>query len=261
MKIRRETLIPEAAIALPQHRYTGIGSYRIHSVHSGSGLPVVLLHGLAGSARWWRHTMAALATRFSVHVPELAGFGSSRPAMRVPAISTMAELVRDWLNAQELERVHLIGHSMGGQIALHFAASHSNRVGRLVLADAAGVPRPISPPHLARFLAELVPPRAWGSLRFLPTMASDALRAGPLGLMRSTRRLLTDDVRPLLGLIDAPTLVLWGELDPLTPLWQGHIIADGIAGATLQVIAGAAHNPMIDRPALFNNAVLDFLGA
>jgi len=203
--------------------------------------------------------MAALAARYSVHVPELAGFGSSRPAMRVPEIGTMADLVRDWLTAQELERVHLVGHSMGGQIALHFSASHTGRVDRLVLADAAGVPRPISAPHLARFLAELVPPRAWGSLRFLPTLATDALRAGPLGLLRSTRRLLADDVRPLLSRIQAPTLVLWGELDPLTPLWQGRIIAGGIPGAQLHVIRGAAHNPMIDRPAEFNTALLDFL--
>jgi pimeloyl-ACP methyl ester carboxylesterase len=248
-----------APSAAPLHRYTGIGSYRIHSIHSGSGVPVVLLHGLAGSARWWRHTMAALSTRFSVHVPELAGFGSSRPAMRVPEISVMADLVRDWLTAQQLERVHLVGHSMGGQIALHVAATHSDRVKRLVLADAAGVPRPISAPHIARFLAELVPPRAWGSLSFIPTMATDALRAGPLGLLRSTRRLLADDVRPLLRHIRVPTLVLWGELDPLTPLWQARIIAEGIADAELHIIRGAAHNPMIDRPHQFNQAVLEFL--
>lgn len=242
-----------------ERRYTSVGDFRFHSVHAGAGAPVVLLHGLSGSHRWWRYTLPALSREYRVHVPELIGFGGSRPAVVQPEIRRMAELLVAWLDALAVERAHLIGHSMGGQISIHVAARWPDRVERLVLVSAAGIPRKRSLPELARFLAEVVPPRAWGRPSFLPTIAQDALRAGPFVLLQAARYVLADDVRSLLPAIASPTLLVWGRLDPLTPLQHAWILADQIPNARLFVIPDAAHNPMADRPATFNEVVLSFL--
>lgn len=240
-------------------RYTQLGEFRIHSLHTGRGAPVVLLHGLSGSHRWWRLALPPLAEHFRVHIPELVGFGGSRPAARQPSIPEMAGVLAGWLDALELERPHVVGHSMGGQISIHVAARRPERVDRLVLANAAGIPRDFSLPELARLLAELMPPRAWGAPEFLPTIAFDALRAGPRVLWSAARHLLQDDVRPLLPSIVAPTLLIWGELDPLIPLEHARLFQEQIPNARLLILPDAAHTPMADRSRDFAEAVIAFL--
>ncbi|MGH7482267.1 MAG: alpha/beta fold hydrolase [Longimicrobiales bacterium] len=235
-----------------------IGRYRIHAVHAGTGAPVVLLHGLSGSHHWWRYTIPVLAERHEVHAPELIGFGRSRPGT-VPTIADMAAAVGAWLDRRGLRRAHLIGHSMGGQIAVHLTVAETDRVDRLVLAAASGIPRPLRFAEMARLLAELVPPRKWGRLGFWPTIALDAARAGPLTIVGAGRALLSDDVRPLLPSITRPTLLLWGENDPLIPVAHGQQMARLIPDARLTVLERAAHNAMADRPAAFNATVLRFL--
>lgn len=239
-------------------RQTKIGEFRIHSEHTGTGEPVVLLHGLSGSGRWWRFTTPALARRYSVHVPELVGFGRSRGARRQPDIPEMARVIAEWLERLELPTVRLVGHSMGGQIALHLAAEY-RLPERLALVSASGLPRIWTLRDAARFVAGTLPPRHWGAPAFVPTIAADAVRAGPRALLRATLNLLSDDVSPLLPRVSCRTLVLWGELDPLVPLEHGHAFVRRLPSARLVVLGDAAHNPMADRPAEFNRALLGFL--
>lgn len=250
----------EAGSPLPELRQTRVGEFRIHSEHTGSGPPVVLLHGLSGSRRWWRYTAPALARRFRVHVPELVGFGGSRGAARQPNVREMAAVVAEWLGLVADGPLQLVGHSMGGQIALHLAVEQ-RMPERLVLVGASGLPRPLTLSEGARLVAGALPPRRWGSPTFMPTVAVDALRAGPLALLRATRYLLSDDVRPLLPRVSCPTLLIWGELDPLIPLSHGQAMARAIPDSRLVVLADAAHNAMADRPAEFNRLLLDFLDA
>jgi pimeloyl-ACP methyl ester carboxylesterase len=242
----------------PRMRLTRIGAFSIQSEHLGSGPAVVLLHGLSGSHRWWRFTTPALARRYSVHVPELVGFGGSRRAGRQPDIPEMADVMAEWVREQGLADVALVGHSMGGQTALHMAARH-RLCRRLVLVDASGLPRRLSLREAARFVAGALPPRHWGAPTFVPTIAADALRAGPRALLLATRHLLTDDVTPLLRLVECPVLLIWGELDPLVPVSEGRRMQQGITGSRLVVLRDAAHNPMCDRPAEFNRVLLEFL--
>ncbi|MGH7475216.1 MAG: alpha/beta fold hydrolase [Longimicrobiales bacterium] len=237
---------------------TRIGDLRIHAVHMGAGPPIVLLHGLSGSHFWWRYTAPVLARRFRVHIPELVGFGrSTRPAPATIADAVAAVLA--WWNAREIGTADVIGHSMGGQIAIHIATETPALVRRLVLAAPAGIPRPLRATELARLVAELVPPRAWGRLGFLPTIALDAVRAGPGSLAAAARGLLRDDVRPLLPRIRQPTLLLWGEHDPLIPVEYAHEMARAIPDARVIVLEQSSHNPMADRPDVFARAVLEFL--
>jgi pimeloyl-ACP methyl ester carboxylesterase len=241
-------------------RQTSVAGYRIQSEHVGTGDPVVLLHGLSGSRRWWRFTAPVLARRFRVHMPELVGFGGSRRSERQPDIGEMAAVLAEWIGQLGLPSFGLVGHSMGGQIALHLAVEH-RMPERLVLVDSSGLPHAWTLRDAARMVAGALPPRSWGSPLFVPTIAADAVRAGPRVLLHATRHLLNDDVTALLPRVSCPTLVIWGELDPLLPLQHGAALARRIPGARLAVIRDAAHNPMADRPTEFNRALIDFLEA
>lgn len=241
-----------------EYRYTEIEQHRIYSLHDGHGAHVVLLHGFSGSSSWWRHNLPAFCRHFSTSAPDLVGFGKSRGG-RQPNIAEMSTLVVHWMRTNGIERAHIIGHSMGGQVAIHIAADHPAAVDKLVLVSAAGTPRTISIAQATRFLSEIIPPRAWGSPRFLPTIARDALRAGPGTLLRAAAHLIRDDVRPLLSRIQAQTLLVWGTLDALTPLRDGESMARAIANAELHVYDDAAHMPMVDQAAKFNRDVVEFL--
>ena len=241
-------------------RQTRIGEFRIQSEHSGAGPNVVLLHGLSGSCRWWRFTTPALTRRHSVHIPELVGFGGSRRPGRQPNVPELADVMGEWLRVMDLEDVKLVGHSMGGQIALHIAAEH-HMPERLVLVSASGLPREWTLRDAGRFVARALPPRSWGAPTFVPTIAVDALRAGPRALLLATRHLLSDDVTDLLPRVSCPTLLVWGELDPLVPLAHGRAMFEAIEGARFVVLRDAAHNPMADRPTEFNRVLLEFLDA
>lgn len=243
-----------------QRSTTDVGPYRIHSVEMGVGTePIVLLHGLSGSSRWWHRNIIPFARRYRVVIPDMVGFGRSRIRGPLPDIPGIAALLGEWMERAAPGAAHLVGHSMGGQLALHLAARRPELLGRLVLVGAAGIPRPLTPAYALRFARELAPPTRWGDPAFLPVIAGDAFSAGPLTLMRAATCLLRDDVRPLLGKIAVPTLIIWGARDAWVPLAHGRELRQQIPGSRLLVLRGAAHNAMVDRPGAFNTAVLRFL--
>lgn len=240
---------------------TEVGGYTVHSIEYGSGDEcIVLLHGLSGSSRWWARNAPELADDYRVVIPDLVGFGrSARPEVGLPGIPAAAELVSEWMMVRGIRSANVIGHSMGGQVAVHLAAEWPERVRRLVLVDAAGIPRDMTARAFARFAAEVSPLWRWGDPRFLPVIARDALTAGPRTLVRAISHIVRDDVRPLLERIEAPTLIVWGERDGLVPLSHAYEMRDAIPHARLAVLRAASHNPMVDRPADFNRLVLRFL--
>jgi pimeloyl-ACP methyl ester carboxylesterase len=240
---------------------TPLDGYEVHSVEYGEqgADAVVLLHGLSGSSRWWRRNAAVLAEERHVVVPDLIGFGRSRYRGVLPDVRTVAGLLARWIEERGMERAAVVGHSMGGQIAIHLAAAFPALVERLVLVDAAGIPRPLTPVNLVRFAAEIAPLWRWGDPLFLPTIAGDALVAGPRVLAQAIGHILRDDVRPLLPAVEAPTLIVWGERDYWVPLSNGWEMRRGIPGSRLVVLRRAGHNPMVDRPRDFNEIVRRFL--
>lgn len=261
MSILQNTLEAARAAAGAREVRTRVGEFTVHSMEYGAGEQcVVLLHGLSGSSRWWLRNVEELADVYRVVIPDLVGFGrSARPPARLPGIAAAARLLTDWIAARGMTRAHLVGHSMGGQVAVHLAAASPDRIDRLVLVDAAGIPRPLSPRALLSFAADVSPLWRWGDPRFLPVIARDALTAGPGTLLRSIAHIVRDDVRPLLPKVGAPTLLVWGERDTLVPLSHAWEMRELIPDARLAVLRGACHNPMVDRPADFNRLLLRFL--
>ena len=224
---------------------------------AGEGPPLVLVHGLSGSGRWWARNVPRLAERFRVYVVDLIGFGRSRHGSSF-VLSEAAERLAEWMGCIGLVRASIVGHSMGGLIAADLAADCPDRVERLVLVDAAAFsPGPDYGHHAMGLLSWL----RYAPLGFLPVLVADAWRAGPITLARAARELLAIDLGPKVARVRAPTLIVWGEHDTVVPVEVGDRLRARLPGAELVVIPGAAHNPMWDRPEAFNRAVLEFLGS
>ena len=238
-----------------------VAGHRIYSLERGSGRDAVaLLHGLSGSSRWWDRNVEALSEAFRVLVPDVIGFGRTRAVRPLPDLAGIARILSEWMEAVDAPELHLVGHSMGGQIAIHLAALFPERVRRLVLVDAAGIPRVTRPADVLRFAAEIAAPARWGDPTFLPVILGDALSAGPRTITSAIAHIVRDDVRPLLPRIAAPTLIVWGARDHFLPVQHAHVLRAGIPDARLVVLERAAHNPMVDCAFEFNDIVLRFLG-
>jgi pimeloyl-ACP methyl ester carboxylesterase len=234
---------------------TRVGAATIAYQEAGDGPPVVLIHGLSGSSRWWARNVGALAERFHVYVIDLIGFGGSRGGQRF-MLDKAADHLAHWMDQLGIVRASMVGHSMGGYIAAELAADAPERVERLVLVDAAALPFGQNVGwHMASMMRELQRLPA----DFLPPLLFDALRAGPATLWDAASALLRADLRPKLERISAPTLVVWGERDAIVPLGLGKQLTRLLPKREMLVIKNAGHNPMWDCPQAFNREVTAFL--
>lgn len=238
-----------------EHHILRLGSARIHYLCGGSGEPLVLVHGLSGSSRWWGRNVQPLARRFRVYVIDLIGYGGSRGQPFV--LREAADLLYRMLRALEIERANLMGHSMGGFIVASMAAQHPETVDRLVLVDALAVPVGHSVIASAVGLVKAI---RYMPFSFLPVLLTDALRAGPLTLLRSTLDIHKADLTADLSRIEARIMIVWGEKDTLLTLARGEALHRALPKAEYVVVKGAGHNPMWDKADTFNQIVMGFLG-
>ena len=161
-----------------------------------------------------------------------------------------------WIEAVGAQPAHLVGHSMGGHICLRIAIERPDLVNRLALvAPAVWFVRG----SLLARIAPLVDETRQFSPRFMATLSYDALRAGPITLLRSARDLLREDVARDLTAIQAPTLLIWGEHDALVPVLVGYELRRLIPQSRLLVLKDANHVPMFHDARRFNAALLHFL--
>lgn len=244
---------------MPDHRRVDLPPFSFWETRAGSGAPVVLIHGLGGSADWWRHNIDVLAERYLVSAVDLVGFGRNRLFLRQSKLplefDDIAALLARWIESSFAEPVHLVGNSMGGHIAIHVAATRPDLVRSLVLVDATGVPFELAP---GAHIDSLAVPRGWRSLALIA--ARDLFRAGPTAFALAFLRLLRDDARPLLSKLTMPVLLLWGEHDPLVPLTYARQMQQLIPNATLRIVPRAGHVPMWENARAFNDELLRFLG-
>lgn len=238
----------------PQPQVMRFGEHKLVYRVAGSGPALVLVHGLSGSGSWWRRNTPVLTKYFTVYSIDLVGYGSNRALLPI-RIQQAAHYIGEFIGALPPGCAHLLGHSMGGQIATHVAAEYPQRINRLVLASASGLVRA----DLLRMMLRLPSAGRYGRFDFLPTVAYDALRAGPVNLLLSALDLLSNDVTDSLARIVAPTLLIWGEQDKLVPVAVGEAVHHALPSSRLEIIPHAGHVPMWDQPEQFNQLVLDFL--
>lgn len=227
---------------------------------AGAGTPVVLLHGLSASSRWWSKNVEALAARHLVAAVDFTGFGRSTSRFGLPAtlpsFGEVTALLARWLETFG-EPVHLIGHSMGGQIAIRLAAERPDLIRSLMLVNSAGIPFRFHP------LAHLrpLPKPPFGGPRIAQVLLPDFVRAGPTSVAVASARVLRGDMRPWMREIRVPTLLVWGANDPLVPLRYGEAMQREIPNAQLVVIGRAAHVAMWDAPEEFNRIATEWLAS
>ena len=238
-------------------REVRVSGYQIrYEVAGEEGEPVVLVHGLSGSTRWWAPNVPALARRHRVYLVDLPGFGAMRRERRRFALAGAAAWLHGWMEAVGLEGAHLVGHSMGGYISIRLAARWPEAVRRLVLVTPAVLPEGGS---MLGYLFPLLGAARYARPSFLPVLVRDALRMGPATLLLASRDLLAGGAREDLRRIAAPTLMIWGENDTLVPPAIGDLLRAEIPDSRLLVLKGAAHVPMFDSPEDLDAALLAFL--
>jgi pimeloyl-ACP methyl ester carboxylesterase len=240
-----------------EEREAEVAGVRVRYRVAGAGQPAVLVHGLAGSWRWWRPVVDPLAEQLQIHLVDLPGFGTA--SGRAFVLADAPSYVRALMQQIGLGRAHLVGHSLGGAVCARLAALWPESVDRLVLAAPAGLlERRRASQHALPLAAALRHARP----RFLRVLAGDALHAGVRTLYHAGKQLLGQDgLREELAAIRAPTLLVWGERDPLVPLRLAAEYERAIPDVRLVVLEGAGHVPMVERPEAFARAVLAFLGA
>lgn len=210
---------------------------------------LVFVHGLSASSRWFRDLLPLLGGR-DVRLLDLPRFGR-----RFAPRQTV-----DWL-AAELEGdapVDLVGHSLGGLACARLATSRPELVRRLVLAAPVGAPRPPARTGLllARYGTALARTAIEAPFSLLRAMIGDAVRWGPEAIARGGLYVAAEEFA---GEIAAPTLLVWGERDLLVPVAQAAAWRALVPSASVAVIPGAGHAPMIEAPSAFAQALLEFL--
>lgn len=238
-----------------QKHQVRMGASTIYYETVGAGPPLMLVHGLAASSRWWVKNVQALGQHFQLYMLDLIGFGRSRTGQRF-SLDEAARCLIQWMDQLKLEKMSIVGHSMGGRIAAELAADFPNRVDRLVLIDS-----PILP------FQHGYTKQIWGMARalrhfsrdFLPVLIGDTLQAGSLNVLRIGRQLLLTDRSHKLAAIQAPTLIIWGDQDTIVPLALGKALTQGLPHSQFVTLKGAGHVPMWEKAEEFNRIVLDFL--
>ena len=263
---------PVREITLHGHRVT----YRA----AGEGPALVLVHGITSNSEVWREVMPWLARSHTVIAPDLLGHGQSAKPRGDYSLGAYASGIRDLLLALGIGRASVVGHSLGGGVAMQFAYQFPERCERLVLVSSGG----LGPEVHALLRAAALP----GSELVLPLLAAPGLLNAGAKAARALGRL---GVRPapdiaemargyaslgdaaarqaflhtLRGVIDPrgqrvsardrlylasemPTLIIWGEHDPVIPIEHGRDAHAMMPGSRLEIIAGAGHFPHLDAP-------------
>lgn len=236
--------------------YTTIRGNSIHYYEGagGRGTPVLLVHGLGSRAEDWANLMPQLKQAgFHVYAIDLLGYGrSATPANASYSIPEEAQYVEEFLAQRNVQKVDLVGWSMGGWVAMRVALDSPGRVGKLVLCDAAGLrfqpdftPEDLEPatiPAVQR-LYHLLMPQPTNVPDFL---ARDMIRRfTQLNWVvdRSARSMFTgaDLLDGKLGPLQMPTLIIWGKQDHMIPLATGIALHQQIPHSTLEIYDGCGH--------------------
>jgi pimeloyl-ACP methyl ester carboxylesterase len=236
---------------------------------AGEGPPLLYLHGGGGAPRWLPF-MAALAERFDVIVPEHPGFGRSETPEWLDTIGDLAFFYLDFIRELGLERVHLVGSSMGGWIAAELAVRSAHDLASLTLISSVGIHvKGLQKGDFFLWSHEQLIRNLFADPKFAEVILAmtvteeeqdqrlkNALAVAKLGWQP---RLYNPHLAKWLHRIDVPTLIAWGDSDKLVPLAYGTAFRDLIPGSRLEVFERCGHLPHAECADKFVRALTGFI--
>jgi pimeloyl-ACP methyl ester carboxylesterase len=265
--------------------------HRVCFRHAGEGPLIVLIHGITGRSDQWEPVIEPLAAEHTVLAPDLLGHGESAKPRGDYSLGAYASAVRDTMVALGRDRATIVGHSLGGGIAMQFAYQFPERCERLVLVSSGGLGREVHPLLRAATLpgSELVLPlltharvlavgeavaRAIGFLRLQAgtDLAEIARGFGSLGdaearsaFIQSMRAVLDPGGQRVSALDrlylaeSLPSLIVWGAADPVIPVAHGRAAHLAMPGSRLELLDGVGHFPQLERPYEFARLLAEFV--
>ncbi|MDQ6783320.1 MAG: alpha/beta fold hydrolase [Actinomycetota bacterium] len=261
-------------------------SYR----RAGDGPVLLMIHGIAGSSATWEATMPLLARDFTVIAPDLLGHGESAKPVGDYSLGAYASGLRDLLAVLDVPRATLVGHSLGGGIAMQVAYQHPDCCERMVLVDSGGLGTEVS--WLLRLMslpgADLLAPlffphfvRNWGNALgrlaygrgLRSARVSESWRSYASLVESPNREAFVRTVRNVIApsgqsvsandrlylLERIPTMIVWGDRDGIIPVEHARAAHEAIPQSRLEIIEGAGHFPHGEEPALFASLLADFV--
>ena len=233
----------------------------------GSGKSIVFVHGACENSAFWNH-QKILSDRFRIVALDLPGHGNSSPLNSEVDIKFYSDLVSDFVTKTCPEKAVLVGHSMGGAIALLNAIEHSRNLKGVVLVSTGaklGVLPSIREGLRARFeetVKSVVGPRQFSSRTNLDTIrfvTNEILKCNNLVATADYEACNGFDVRQKLQSISMPVLILAGEEDKMTPVTWSAYMKENIPNSKLVILRDASHLPMLERPSDFNRHLNEFV--
>jgi len=289
----RPHLWPVRDVAPPTLQFRTIHGHRRAFRVAGSGPALLLIHGVGDNSTTWEAVHGKLAQRFTVIAPDLLGHGESDKPRADYSLAAFANGMRDLLAVLGIERVTVVGHSLGGGIAMQFAYQYPHLVERIVLVSTGGVTQDVSVglrlaamPLGSEVLAMLRVPGALPALQLVGRAAGKVLgstkfgRDLPDGLNLLTRlrepaalsafsrtlRAVVDGHGQLVTMLDRsylmqsmPVQVIWGEDDLIIPVSHARIAHAAIPGSRLEIFENSGHMPHHDHPDRFVETVERFI--
>ena len=235
---------------------------------------LLLIHGLGASAERWEHVIPQFAKNYRVLVPDLIGFGLSDKPVVDYTTDYLSEFIRKFLKKLGIDSVSIIGSSLGGQIGAEFTYQNNSMVEKLVLISPSGIMKHSTPALDAYVMAALYPSDSSASNAF--QIMSGSKNIDKKTIKGFVQRMKLPNAKmafmsTLLGLKDAeiiseklvsiksPTLIIWGENDPIIPIKYAQSFVSEIDDCRFVKMENCGHTPYVEAPDKFYKIVSDFL--
>jgi pimeloyl-ACP methyl ester carboxylesterase len=246
----------------------------------GKGGPAILLHGWNSSRREWLHNLKALSPRVRAIAPDLPGFGESEEIVDFSySLENLAQFLEAFRRKLRLQAFDLVGHSMGGCIAIQYASRFPDSVRKLVLVSTptriSSLPVSARMPGVSRFISATYRFRGEALLKWMfyhglhkPEYQDlDFVRANVQAISRTSKGALTGsalmfkkmDLRDNLSILKHPTLIVFGDKDRTVKTKEVIVQQGSLPHPYVAIITGSGHSPNYERPQIFNELLLDFL--
>ena len=293
MTERTRNLRPVREVTSPSLEFRTIHGYKRAFRIAGSGPAILLIHGIGDNSTTWTGVHAKLAQRFTVVAPDLLGHGKSDKPRADYSAAAYANGMRDLLSVLDIERVTIVGHSLGGGVAMQFAYQFPHLVERLILVGAGGVTKDVnialrfaSLPMGSEALALLRLPLVLPTLQMMGRLAGLMLGSTAVGRDLPNILRILDDLpeptasaaftRTLRAVVDwrgqivtmldrcylteaIPVQIIWGSEDVVVPVRHAHMAHAAMPGSQLEIFENSGHFPFHDDPARFLDLVHRFI--